>query len=894
MGALPEVLERETVLAQLRTRYDEVVAGGGGHCVLLTGEAGIGKTALTSHLAVRVDAPVWWGQCDPLSTPRPLSPLLDMIEDPRTGLPDVVTGAAPYDAFAALLRHLGGLPQPPLVVLEDLHWADSATLDLLRFLGRRLYRCPALLVATFRDDEVGPDHPLAAPVGELEQLPGVVRVPLVPLTRDGVRQLTEKANAARGSGTANAGRDSENANGVLDAERVHALTGGNPFFVTEVLASGDGSSTTLRDAVLARLGRLDQGARAVVEAVALEPRALESAHAVDLADADVAAVERALRAGVLLESGGALRFRHELARAVVEDSVPSLRRARWHERLLELLLEASPMDLNRVVHHAAGAGNADIVRQHGPEAAREAVERGARREAAALLDTVLDVADAMSREDQVRLRHEAVAVLSHVDRQADALQRAEESVTLARDLGDRELLGISLTHLARARWLTGDSLGASVTETEAVEVLRRGPPGRPLAAALAQAANTTMLRRQHDRAMALAREACEVSNDVEGVAYHEDNTPDGGKRNLTREHGIGLIAWAAAELVTGDADVGVRLLLEVLACAEENHDQDGVTLALGMLGSGGGEARQYEEALGWLQRGIDEARSRDMDYQAAYNQAWQARIRCEQGRWDEAIALARGPAGLPMDRAVISRVTALSVIGRVRVRRGDPGAREVLERALEIGGRAELQHRWPAHCALAELAWLEGRPEAGREHLDGPWAEALATDSSWAQGEIGYWLWRCGGVDDVPDTAAEPFRLMVRGDWPAAAGAWTRIGCAYERSLALADGDDGARLEALAVLDRLGARPLALHVRGRLRENGVASIPRGPGAAARTHPAGLTDRQAQVHELLVAGQTYAEMAAQLYISPRTVEHHVSAVLAKYGVTSRDDLPAPPA
>src|SRR5690606_20445098 len=145
-----------------------------------------------------------------------------------------------------------------------------------------------------------------------------------------------------------------------------------------------------------------------------------------------------------------------------------------------------------------------------------------------------------------------------------------------------------------------------------------------------------------------------------------------------------------------------------------------------------------------------------------------------------------------------------------------------------IGAGAELQHRWPALCALAELEWLAGRPERGCEVLTDPWRESLATDSQWAQGEIGYWLWQCGGLESLPAGAAKPFRLMVSGQWHEAALAWEHIGCPYEQALALMDGDSAARLEAMAILTRLGARPLAQRLRGRLRDEGTASIPRGP------------------------------------------------------------------
>jgi DNA-binding CsgD family transcriptional regulator len=863
MASHAVVLEREGVLADLLALYDDVDREG--RMVLLTGEAGIGKTTVARCLADKVQGPTWWGQCDPLTTPRPLSPLLDIVDDASTGLPDLFSGAPePYDVFARLVTVLRDVPEPLLLVVEDVHWADGATLDMLRFLGRRLRRCRALVLATFRDDEVTAEHPLAAIIGELERAPEVTRVRLAPLSDAAVAQLTTATGTH------------------LDPVRLHALTGGNPFFVTEVLASGDYSSATVRDAVMARLGALDQDARRVVEAVSLDPRALESAYAIALASTDSVAAERALRCGALLDGPAGLRFRHELARGAVAAAIPTARRRDWHGQLLPLLLAAERVDLSRVVHHAIAAEDRSAVLRHGPEAARQARERGATREAAELLDAVLAAAERLPPSEQpplaeqVRLRHDAADVLVLVDRQQDALRRAVEAVGLARTLDDPEILGRSLLHLARAQWLTGSTAQAGETGRYAVELLRTAPPGPTLAAALTQGSSTAMLGRHHTEAVALAREAVEIADSCGDVEQHH----------------LAMLFWGTAELVTGDSDLGVTMLVDVLDHADRDGDRGLATRALGMLGSGGGEARRYEEAFGWLERGIVEAYAHDLDYSAAYDRAWQARIRCEQGRWDEATELAQGPARLPVEAAVISPMTALSAIGRIRVRRGDPGARQVLERVLTIGAGAELQHRWPALCALAELEWLAGRPERGQEVLTGPWQESLATDSPWAQGEIGYWLWRCGGLETVPDTAAPPFRLMVGGEWCAAARAWDLIGCPYEQALALMEGDTDARVSALGILDGLGARPLAQRIRVQLRDEGVASVPRGPRPLTRGHPAGLTARQAEVHRLLAEGRTYGEIASRLFISARTVEHHVSAVLAKYGVSRREDLPPP--
>jgi DNA-binding CsgD family transcriptional regulator len=236
--------------------------------------------------------------------------------------------------------------------------------------------------------------------------------------------------------------------------------------------------------------------------------------------------------------------------------------------------------------------------------------------------------------------------------------------------------------------------------------------------------------------------------------------------------------------------------------------------------------------------------------------------------------------------SAIGPVTALGALGRVRVRRGDPEAKETLTRALAVGAGGEMQHLWPPRCGLAELAWLEGHPEDIATVLGAVYEQALAADSRWARGEIGFWLWKAGVIESPPDRAAAPYALQISGQWSEAAALWKQIGCPYEEALALADGDEAELRAAVTIFDGLGARPASSWARARLRERGVDHIPRGPRPATRASPVGLTPRQAEVLALMCLGHDNASIASQLYISRKTAEHHVSAVMAKIGATTR--------
>jgi DNA-binding CsgD family transcriptional regulator/tetratricopeptide (TPR) repeat protein len=846
------LLERDQLLAELEELLD-VARTGSGSLALVAGEAGAGKTSLVRSLEERAGERVLMlkGQCDPLVTPRPLSPLYDMATEPESGLSALLAGdTPPIEIFDSLLGRLRGALRPVLIVVEDVHWADVATLDFLRFIGRRVEQSKGVVVCTYRDDEIGPDHPLRIVLGQLGPLPSTHRLSIPSLSETAVAQLIGER--------------------PLDAQNLHRLTGGNAFFVTEVIAGGGDLPLSVKDAVLARASRLSAGARRVVEAVSIAPRSLEIDRVRLLAGSGVDQVDEAVASGVLIAEGDALRFRHELARAAVEESMPPARRLELHRLMLTLLEEEDPPDFARLAHHAVRSGSGASVAKYAPEAAGEASKRGSHREAVALFKAALQHHDLLGEERTAEIRRLFSAELGVIDDLAESLKQAELAADYHRRAQQPVTLALALARVAGARWRLNDSPGAWAAVDEAISILEPLGAGRELAYSLYLSSHHHMLARRLDESMSVIQKA----------------------RAIAEEAGSDDVLWMAdmmigtIDIVLGDAAQGASNLWEAKRRAEADSDANAVNIALSMLGSGGGEARLYEHAIRALDEGIDQGLRHDHDYGVSYMRAWHARIAFEQGRWDDAATYAELVDRTTSDRTGIAVVTARGALGRVRVRRGDPGGPELLEPILAVQDAHELQHVWSPIAGLAEHHWLTGHAEKMAEVLARGYRKALKTDSRWARGELGFWMWKAGVIDRAPERAAEPFALHMAGHWRQAAEAWKEIGCPYEVGLALAEGDHEGVLEAVTIFDSLGARPAAGMARARLRELGVDRIPRGPSAETRANPAGLTARQLEVLELMESGLSNAEIADRLFVSKKTVEHHVSAIFSKLGVTTR--------
>jgi DNA-binding CsgD family transcriptional regulator len=844
-----QLLERETFLAAL-DGYAEDADSGHGRLVVVSGEPGIGKTSLVDAFREsRPDLRWLWGACDGSFTPRPLGPLREIIDQLDGSLPEPATNDDDrHRLFAAFMADLEASPATTGVVVEDLHWADEATLDWLGFLARRVERTRTLVVVTLREGEASADGPHRKALTHLVTHKSTRRVSLPPLSTEAVQHLADGSSR--------------------DADQLFELTGGNPFYVVETLASdADTVPRSVADVVAARVLSVPKDAQQLLQAAAVlvQPSSAEILESVSGLPGSV--IDECLVSGTLVADANIYRFRHELTRRAVEDAVPAFRRAELHRAALPVL-ESTGADVALLAHHAAGAGVANKTVLYGTAAGDAAAAVASHREAATQYARALQHAHAEEATTRAGLHEKLATTHALRDHWEDSLIHRQAALAIRRELGDPMHISENLRGVATCQWRLCRGAEANGAMESAYQLMVDEPDSMEKGWAIASYTNFGLAPGQK---VHLLSEVCSMAERLQEPSL-----------SAFALVGLGAHTYSSGGDGSADLEKSLRMFLDT-------GDPSRAAWAYTNLYEYAVDSVHLEESAWIYEEGLPFVIDHDISTYSFCLRASRAQVLVRQSHHDEAIALVREMEHETM--SPINRCHMLLPLGISRIRQGDRAGLDDLSQAWELATASD-DPEWTVNAAtaVAQAAWILDEPSL----VDDAMAAELARPDFlqvWLYAEYAVWLARLGRLETTThDYLPEPWSLELAGDHRRAADAWEARGCRFDKAVVLASsGDPDACREAIGIFTELGSDIAADRARQILRSSGQRVPARSrTRRTTKKHPAGLTAREAEVLELLAEDLTNAQIASRLFLSPRTVDHHVSSLLTKLGASSRGD------
>jgi DNA-binding CsgD family transcriptional regulator len=849
-----ELIERAGFLTLLKSKFETI--SGEGHCVLVSGEAGIGKTSLMRAFCKeqKDECNIYLGTCDALFTPRPLAPLYDIVWQLGSNIQNnSETMADRAGLFAQVLHELGSQREKTLIVFEDVHWADEATLDFIKFLARRITRIHCLFLLTYRDDEVYFCNQLRNVMGQLPPH-SFTRMQLTPLSKQAVETLAEEKGYC--------------------GEDVYSISGGNPFYVNEILASYSlGVPDNIKDSILSVYNRLDENKKQTWQLLSVLPTGLDIRYLEQMDPVYAEAVEPCLQAKIFIIEKGLLRFKHELYRRTIEVSLSPLLRVVLNRRILDMLLESfeENNETERIIHHAKNANEYELVIHHAPRAARQAAALGAHTEAAKLYLTAIEYYQGNDKDKLLQFYEPYAYECYLTSRLKEAIVYQGKALRIYTERNDTEKMGNCMRFLSRVWWFSGNRKQAENYATQAVDVLAGQPSSTAKAMALSNMSQLKMLANKPAECIAWGEKAIAMAKEL-----HDEET---------LAHALNNVGTTQMRMLPS-RQMAVDLIRQSLDIALRNSFHEHVARAYANLASVSVELKDYATAKEALDAGIQYCEEKDLGSWLAYLLSVRARLHFETGDWNEACRIA-GHLLKNENQMSPVKIGVLALTAKVKMRRGEAG---VLPLLIEAKDKAfdtmELQRIIPALTGFLEYEWLMGKTFLDTEAIDCAIGMIGQMGYIYDSNEFAWWLLKARSQTMV---VPEPFAGHQIHD-PAsalkAAAIWEKLGCPYEKALALFEGTEEDKGKALAAVRAMGANAVYEKLKREMRSSGIRTIPRGIRKTTQANPALLTEREVGVLKLLEQGMQNKEIAVKLFISAKTVDHHISAILFKLDVSSR--------
>jgi len=846
------LIEREGSVQFLQRQF---AVDNAGHAVFIAGEAGSGKTSLVNFFVKSLPESVngFFGACDSLFIPRPLGPLHDVAQQTGPRLARKIQEEKDRGmVFTAFTSEIASYKNSVLV-FEDVHWADEATIDFIKFFIRRIDKFKCLFLLTYRDDEIHVNHPLAKIFRDLPPA-NFSKLPVNRFSREAVHAL---ANAA----------------GYPSGDKLFALTGGNPFYVTEILQTRDQEiPSRVKDSILAVFRNKEKQARLFLEMFSILPSrvTISLAEQIDALYPDV--LKDCIDTGIIIMQRDYLHFRHELYRITIEEQILPFQRRAFHEAVFRMMQNDPNASLSQQVHHAKFAEYWEHVILLAPKAAREAANLGAHREAEGLYALTLEH---MSPDDahypELLELHAYECYLTNQMEKGIALQ--EKALAIWRDRNMKTKEGNALRFLSRMMWFHG-SYGSRVEELalQAVNVLEKEAVSRELALAYSNLAQVNMLADRTPETLYWGTKAITLATTLrdDEVLTHALNN-------------VGAVQLKFLDT----SEEGENKLRESLRIALAHAFHEHAARAYTNLSHSFLLLKQFKKAEEVFTEGIKFCEERSLDSWTHYMTSKRTEMFVRNGNWKEAERMATWLYDYP-GQPIITRVGVIAALATLRIRQGKF---EEAESLIEEGERLAVQTEEAQRIVpktVVKLEWLWHQQESPDHDEISELEERFFSTSQQSPhySDLAYWMNRCGMPVKYEGLCAEPVRLEIDGRWQEAATMWEALECPFELALALGEGDLEKKKLCLQKLDALGAVGTRDMLRAKMKRSGISGLPRGLRESTRNNPVQLTSRHLDILQLLQIGCRNHEIAEKLFISPKTVDHHMSAIFLRLGVDSR--------